>query len=67
MEAVPLPARKSDKERAEELKAELRAVLDLACAVITKAQSESITLSFQIGRDGLGRSVIAGLSASKEL
>lgn len=57
----------SDKDRAEQLRAQLRPLLDQACELITTARREGLVITFNLGPDQYGIQRVAALDILKPL
>lgn len=65
---IPYPAAKlSDKDRAEQLRTQLRPLLDQACDLITQARREGLVITFNLGPDQYGIQRVAALDILKPL
>lgn len=58
---------RTDAIKAEEYRRELVPLLDKACDVFNRARNEGLIVSFQIGLDQYGRSVVQGIGIVKPL
>jgi hypothetical protein len=62
-----IPVRKSDTEKAQELKEAMLARLKEVCAVMQEARDSGLEITFNIAPNAYGKLAVAGLAVSKML
>jgi hypothetical protein len=66
-EVVPVQTKGSDREVAEEIRAELRPVLEAAAAIQQRARARGLDIGWQIVTDQFGRIQVGPISVTKPL
>lgn len=62
-----IAAGKTDKQRADEIKARLRPILEQACVILAEAQADGLKVTFGVGPDAFGRQSVTSLDVVKPL
>lgn len=64
---ITLVPGKSDQQKADEYRDEIRAALTSVCEIMGRARRDGLVVTFNLGLDGFGRDQIANLQISKPL
>lgn len=62
-----IPIKLSDKERAEQLRGQLRPLLEQACEIISDARRDGLVVTFNLGPDQYGNQRVSALDILRPL
>lgn len=65
--AVTIPSAMTDADKAADVRAKLRPLLDKVCEIITQARRDNLVVTFNLGPDQYGRQQVGTLDILKPL
>lgn len=66
-EVVQLTTNATDKDKAEAIRAEIRPILEQACAIIQRAKGDGLVVGFSLAPDQFGIQRVGDISVTKPL